>query len=84
MYNITQTQMRDLYGKLLWPEPLLPAGEYRLYKVGEIHSHDWTEEEGVVKTVTYRVVRVAIAENTQHINLQPVVEEVVVSEEPHL
>ena len=72
MYNVTETHFRDIYGKFLWAEPL--QEDYRLYSPGE---------EFILDAVKYRVERVALVENTQHVNLK-VVEEDVNIVEPYL
>jgi hypothetical protein len=63
-YDITVTHFRDLFGKFLWAEPL--KEEYRLYNPGE---------EFILDEVKYRVVRTALAENTQHVNVEAVQED---------
>ncbi len=72
MYEITKTHFRDIYGKFLWAEPL--KEDYRLYNPGE---------EFILDEIKYRVERVALAENTQHVNVLvvPVKENIV---EPYL
>ncbi len=72
MYEITKTHFRDIYGKFLWAEPL--KEDYRLYNLGE---------EFILDEIKYRVERVALAENTQHVNVLvvPVKENIV---EPYL
>jgi hypothetical protein len=76
MYDVTQTHFRDLYGRLLWTEPL--QEEYRLYELEEVILNRSSEgpKEFLVK-------RVALAENIQHVNLEPVLEQIIVTE-PHL
>ncbi len=72
MYEITKTHFRDIYGKFLWAEPL--KEDYRLYNLGE---------EFILDEIKYRVERVALAENTQHVNVLVVpVKETIV--EPYL
>ncbi|MDZ4340926.1 MAG: hypothetical protein U1E51_00630 [Candidatus Binatia bacterium] len=72
MYNITIIHFRDIFGKLLWVE--LIQDEYRLYSPGEGF---------VLDEVRYRVERVALAENTQHVNVSVVAEDINVVE-PYL
>ena len=72
MYDVTATHFRDLFGKFLWAEPL--QEEHRLYNPGE---------EFILDEVKYRVERVAIAENTQHVNVAVVHEDVNIVE-PYL
>lgn len=64
MYTVTNTHFRDIYGKFLWAAPL--DEECRLYKVGE---------EFILDEVKYRIVRVALVEDTQHVNVEVVVED---------
>ena len=72
MYDITTTHFRDIYGKLLWVEPI--QEDYRLYTPGE---------EFILDEVKYHVERVALVENTQHVNVA-IVEEDVNIVEPYL
>jgi len=72
MYNVTKTHFRDLYGKFLWAEPL--QEDYRLYSPGE---------EFMIDGQKYKVERVALVENTQHINLKPINEDLNILE-PYL
>jgi len=72
MYDITATHFRDLFGKFLWAEPL--QEDYRLYNPGE---------EFILGEVKYRVERVALVENTQHVNVTVVLEDVNIVE-PYL
>lgn len=71
-YNITHTDFRDIYGKFLWSEPL--KEESRLYRLGETFPE---------ADVTYRVERMALVENVQHVNVQLIVEDIIITE-PHL
>jgi hypothetical protein len=71
-YSITHTHIRDIYGRLLWVEPL--GEENRLYAPGEEFDLD---------EIKYRVVRLAVVDNTQHVNVE-VVEEKVNVVEPFL
>ena len=64
MYDITGTHVRDLFGKMLWVDPL--QEDYRLYNPGE---------EFILDAVKYKVERVALVENTQHINVSVVQED---------
>ena len=74
--------MRDIYGKLLWTEPI--DQENRLYQIGERYSHVFHDEGGkMAPEAFYMIERVALAENVQHINLKLIEENVVVTE-PHL
>lgn len=72
MYEITTTHFRDIFGKFLWVEPI--QEENRLY-----HS----QEEFIRDEVKYRVERVALAENTQHVNVVVVQEDLNIVE-PYL
>ena len=58
MYDITSTHFRDIFGKFLWAEPI--QEDNRLYRPGE---------EFILDEVKYRVERVGLAENTQHVNV---------------
>ncbi len=69
MYDITTTHFRDIYGKFLWTEPI--QEDHRLYNPGE---------EFVLDAVKYRVERVALAENTQHVNIAIVLEDLIITE----
>ena len=81
-YDITTTHMRDIYGKLLWIEPL--DQENRLYQIGERHSHVFHDKGGKMMPEAFYVIeRVALAENIQHVNLKLIEENVIVTE-PHL
>lgn len=71
-YHITHTHIRDIYGKVIWIEPL--KEENRLYSPGDVFGLD---------EVKYRVARVAVADNTQHVNVEIVQEDVMITE-PHL
>ncbi len=68
-YHITHTHFRDIYGKLLWVEPL--QDENRLYAPGEVFGLD---------EVKYRVVRLAVVDNTQHVNVEVLQEDVRITE----
>ena len=71
-YDITTVHFRDLYGRLLWVEPM--KHEFRLYQAGEtILGVDGD----------YLVERVALAENTQHVNVSLIQEDIIITE-PHL
>lgn len=82
-YDITYTHMRDVYGRLLWIEAL--SEENRLYRIGEKHSHFFRDEDTgeMLPEAFYEIERVALAENTQHVNLR-LVEEIVNVKKPHL
>ena len=71
-YDITHTHFRDIYGRLLLVDPL--ENEFRLYRIGETFDLDG---------IRYEVKRMALAENTQHVNVA-VIEEHVNIVEPHL
>lgn len=72
MYDIRTTHVRDIYGKLLWIEPL--REENRLYVPGD---------EFVSDKVKLCVERVALVDNTQHVNVAVLAEKVNIVE-PHL
>jgi len=57
MYKIDTIHYRDIYGKLLWSEPMIYKN---LFESGE---------ELINKSSSYVVKRVAIAENIQHVNI---------------
>jgi hypothetical protein len=59
-YNVTHTHYRDIYGNLLWHEPMTFK---RLHAVGEEIVEDFK---------LYIVRRVAVATTVQHVNLEPV------------
>jgi len=71
-YDITHTHFRDIYGRLLWVDPI--EHEYRLYRIGETFDLDG---------IKYEVKRMAVVDNTQHVNVA-VIEEDVNIVEPHL
>ena len=71
-YDITHNRFSDIYGRLLWVEPF--DNEYCLYRVGETVPHDY---------VSYMVERVALSENTQHVNVSAIEEDIKITE-PHL
>ena len=71
-YDITNNRFSDIYGRLLWIEPF--DNEYRLYRVGETVLRDY---------VSYLVERVALSENTQHVNVSVIEEDIKITE-PHL
>jgi len=71
-YDITTTNFRDLYGRFLWAEPL--DSEFRLFRVGETVPGDNGD---------YLVERVALSENTQHVNVSLIEEDIIITE-PHL
>lgn len=72
-YNVRQTHMRDIYGRLLWVEEI--QNDYRLYQPGDTFVCD---------EIRYRVERIALVENTQHVNLAIVEEDVNIGPGPHL
>jgi hypothetical protein len=72
LYDIRGTHFRDIYGKFLWADPL--QEEDRLYAIGE---------EFILDGIRYQVQRIALAENTQHVNIA-VVEEDLNIVEPYL
>ena len=59
MYKITEIHYRDIYGKLLWKTEMVFS---RLHGVGETLVWDYQE---------YTVHRVAVVDNIQHVNLEP-------------
>lgn len=69
MLDIRATHFRDLTGKFLWAEPL--QDEYRLFRPGE---------EFITDGLKYRVARIALVDNTQHLNIEPLPEEVIITE----
>ena len=71
-YNITHTDFRDISGRFLWTEPL--QDENRLYAPGE---------EFILDEKLFRVVRSALVDNTQHVNLEVVQEDQKITE-PYL
>jgi len=75
-YDITHHHMRDEFGALLWIEELMD--EKRLYRVGDKPAHTFLIE-GTYVEAYYVVVREAIADNFQHVNLAVVEEDVVIS-----
>lgn len=60
MYDVKRVHYRDRYGKLLWSEKMDTG---RLYAVGQTF---------VVKSVEYEVLRVAVANDIQHVNVRKV------------
>jgi hypothetical protein len=56
-YRVAKIHYRDLYGALLWEEPMVFR---RLYATGDVIVHDGG---------TYIVRRVALADDIQHINM---------------
>ena len=69
MYHITGTHFRDIYGTFLWAEPL--QDDERLYKPGE---------EFILDEIKYKIERVALVDNTQHVNVSVVQEDLNVVE----
>ena len=57
-FEVTQTDFRDYFGKLLWSEPMIYS---RLHAVGEVV---------VEKGKYYKIRRVAVADNIQHVNFE--------------
>lgn len=64
VYDVRVCHFRDIYGKFLWAEPA--QEDFRIYRPGEDFELD---------DVRYKVERVAIAENTQHINISVIHED---------
>lgn len=60
MYNIKEVHYRDIYGKLIWKDNIVFRS---LWGVGNELVHDSKE---------YIVRRVAVADNVQHVNIEPV------------
>lgn len=57
-YNIKEIHYRDIYGKFLWKEPMIFSN---LYAIGD----ELTENR-----VEYRVRRVAVVDDVQHVNIE--------------
>jgi len=57
-YHVKQIDYRNIYGNLLWSTPMI-------FK--RLHAVD---EEIVNNYIHYKVERVAIAENIQHVNIR--------------
>ena len=57
-YNIDKIHYRDIYGDLLWEEPMIHE---RLHAVGE---------KFIYFSIEYIVRRVAVADNIQHVNVE--------------
>ena len=55
--HVTRCDYRDLHGKLIWTEPMVMA---RMDAIGDVIIHE---------RVHYRVMRVALADEVQHVNL---------------
>lgn len=72
MYNIAHTHFRDITGKLLWVEPI--SEENKLYNLGEKLSF------GEIK---YQIKRMAVVDNTQHVNVSVIAEDLNIVE-PYL
>ena len=71
-YNLKTTHFRDIYGTLLWVDPL--REDARLYNIGETFYHD---------DIKYKIERMAVVDNTQHCNVLVVEEDIIITE-PHL
>lgn len=71
-YDIRTTQFRDIYGRFLWEEPL--RDNFTLYKPGQVL---WRGDD------TFRVVRCAVVDSTEQLNVERVQEDINVTE-PHL
>lgn len=71
-YNLTNTHFRDIYGRLLWVDPI--QEENRIHEPGETFYRD---------AINYRIERVALAENTEHVNTSVIEEDIIITE-PHL
>lgn len=72
MYDIRETHYRDIYGRLLWVAPV--TEDYRLHDIGEA----FIEGE-----FAYKVERVALAENIEHVNISKIEEDLNIVE-PYL
>jgi hypothetical protein len=72
MYDIRETHIRDIYGRFLWAEPI--KEDFRLFNVGE---------EFIIDEVKYKVERIAVVDNVQHVNIEIIREDLNVME-PHL
>ena len=59
-YKVESTQYTDVYGNILWAEPMMFN---RLWKVNQTFIYDFIE---------YRVVRVAVVDKTQVVNVEVV------------
>lgn len=57
-YKVGKIHYRDVYGKLLWEEPMIFS---RLHAVNEQFIED---------SISYAVRRVAVADNIQHVNIE--------------
>jgi len=57
-YQIEKIHYRNIYGKLLWENPMIFK---RLHAVGELF---------IENSVEYIVRRVAVADNIQHVNIE--------------
>lgn len=57
-YKIEKIHYRDIYGNLLWEEPMVFR---RLYSVGQ---------DFIINSITYIVRRVAVVDNIQHLNIE--------------
>jgi hypothetical protein len=57
-YNIKEIHYRNIYGKLLWKEPMIFR---RLYAVGQDFIENYKK---------FIVVRVAVADDVQHVNIR--------------
>ena len=71
-YDIRITHFRDIYGKFLFSEEITDAN--RIYQIGETFP---------VENNLFKIQRVAIADNIQHVNVE-IVEERVNIVEPYL
>lgn len=57
-YKITEIHYRDIYGNLLWKEKMIFS---HLHAVGETIVENY---------ILYRVRRVAVADDIQHVNIE--------------
>jgi len=57
-YKIRKIHYRDIYGNLLWQVPMFFR---RLYAVNQLFVKSYQE---------YRVIRVAVADDVQHVNVE--------------
>ena len=69
-YDITHTQFSDIYGKMLAVEPLSHGHSYRLFEIGDKYE---LRIDGDYRWC--RVVRMAVVENTQHVNVEVIIED---------
>ena len=75
-YDITHTQFSDIFGRRLKVTPI--DNEFRLYGIGE--ELELTINDEIVRC---KVERMAIVENTQHVNVTIIEEDVHETPGPH-